>query len=295
MLAASGVWARPRAPSNVSTGAQARAQNAPGIDMPAPLPRPSSTVVETKLVSKPPIDKQDAVANWNMLEKDKIDAKRMKRNRIITFTQSDPAHVSFDPMRTRLLPLMAKNGWTRIGITSPLPSCGKSVVSTNLAFSMSRHGSNRTLLFDMDLRSPSIYSFFGKVGRRPARDLYNGTTSYKRHMIRYGDGLAVAFNTERVYDGAELVEDEKTSQVIDQIHRELQPDISIFELAPLLSTDDPLAMLSHLDCVILVIGAGKTQPDEVVECERLIGGQTNYLGVLLNKVNSLPKKRESYY
>lgn len=244
---------------------------------------------------KPDQSEQDIVANWNLLEKDEIDGRRMKRKRIITYNKTDPAHVAFDTMRTQLRPLMAENGWTRIGVTSPLPGCGKSVVSTNLAFSMSRHGSNRTLLFDTDLKSPSIGSYFGKIGRRPVRDLLNGSVSYKRHMIRYGDGLAVAFNSERVFDGAELVEDANTARVLDEIHNDLRPDVSIFDLAPLLSTDDPFAMLSHLDCVILVIGAGKTQPDEVLECERLINGRTNYLGVLLNKVNSLPKKRESYY
>ena len=36
----------------------------------------------------------------------------MERNRIVTFADVDPAHVTFDMMRTRILRAMRQNGWT---------------------------------------------------------------------------------------------------------------------------------------------------------------------------------------
>ena len=43
----------------------------------------------------------------------------MAQNRIVTFADVDPAHVTFDMMRTKMLRAMRQNGWTSLGITSP--------------------------------------------------------------------------------------------------------------------------------------------------------------------------------
>jgi Mrp family chromosome partitioning ATPase len=242
------------------------------------------------------VAEETVLMNWASLMEGPLNPKRMKQERIVSFNKTHPAHLAFDLTRTRLRELMLQNGWTRVGITSPLPGCGKSVVSANLAFSFARHESCRTILFDLDLKAPSLAKMFTRrLDPRPIRALFSGEVPFDKHLLRYGDNLAVAFNSDRVFDGAELVEDPLTERVIRQIEDQLQPDTEIFDLAPLLSTDDPLAMLKNLDCLILVAGAGHTRPEDVLECERLIAGQTNYLGVLLNKAPPSRKERESYY
>ena len=49
----------------------------------------------------------------------------LARNRIVTFADTDPAHATFDMMRTKILRMLRQNGWTSVAITSPTNGCGK--------------------------------------------------------------------------------------------------------------------------------------------------------------------------
>ena len=60
----------------------------------------------------------------------------------------------------------------------------------------------------------------------------------------------------------------------------------IFDLPPMLSSDDAIAFLPRVDCSLLVIAAGTTTAIEVDECERQASAAGNYLGVVLNKCQS---------
>ncbi len=80
--------------------------------------------------------------------------------------------------------------------------------------------------------------------------------------------------------------------------RELyRPDAVIYDLPPMLVSDDTIGFLPHVDCVLLIAAAGQTKVAEIEECERLLGETTNFLGVLLNKceANNSDAYQYSYY
>ena len=54
-------------------------------------------------------------------------------------------------------------------------------------------------------------------------------------------------------------------------------------MPPMLVSDDLMAFVPHLDCVLLVAAAERTRLDEVDKCEQDLAEQTNVLGVVLNK------------
>ena len=60
--------------------------------------------------------------------------KNLEKNRLVTSTANN-ASAPFDILRTKILLMMRKNGWTRLAVTSATPNCGKSFVAT------SRHNS----------------------------------------------------------------------------------------------------------------------------------------------------------
>jgi Mrp family chromosome partitioning ATPase len=103
---------------------------------------------------------------WAELEPFEPDPARMERNRVVTFADADPAHVTFDMMRTKILRAMRQNGWTSLGITSPTASCGKTTVALNLAFSLSHQADLRTVLVDLDLRRPAVARDLDLAGPR---------------------------------------------------------------------------------------------------------------------------------
>lgn len=220
---------------------------------------------------------------WNSLSQLEIDAERMRRERIVAFQKTDPSHVTFDVLRTRLLKLMRENGWTRLAITSPTKGCGKTVTTANLAFSLARHPNSRTVLIDMDLKAPRMSSILGAAGKRQISWFLTGQTPPEAYMNRIGDNLAVALNNTRVRDSAELIENPATESCLANVQRLLRPEIMLFDLPPMLVNDDALAFTQVADCVMLVIAAGESRAADIDECERLLSANCNFLGILLNK------------
>ena len=49
---------------------------------------------------------------WAELAAFEPDPARMEAHRVVTFADADPAHVTFDMMRTKLLRTLRANGWT---------------------------------------------------------------------------------------------------------------------------------------------------------------------------------------
>ncbi|MGV8954718.1 MAG: hypothetical protein ACOH2M_26710, partial [Cypionkella sp.] len=93
---------------------------------------------------------------WESLASVDLDAATLTHNGIFIEASDHPAAVGFDILRTRLLHGLAEKGWRRIAVTSPTHGCGKSFVAINLALSLARRPSSRSVLLDLDLRHPEI-------------------------------------------------------------------------------------------------------------------------------------------
>ena len=90
-----------------------------------------------------------------------LDPGLLERNRIVSHSMSDPNHVAFNLLRTRVRKVMTDNRWKSLAITSPTPDCGKTTVSLNLAFSLARTPNCRTVIVDLDLKKPSVARTLG--------------------------------------------------------------------------------------------------------------------------------------
>ena len=66
----------------------------------------------------------------------------------------------------------------------------------------------------------------------------------------------------------------------------------LFDLPPLLLTDDALTLTPYVDCVLLVIEDGRTRPRDVTRAAELLQ-YTNLLGSVLNK--SVHAQSSYYY
>ncbi len=205
------------------------------------------------------------------------------RNRIVTIDRSDPAHAPFDMMRTRVLQSLRQNSWTSIAITSPTASCGKSLVALNLAFSLAHQQDCRTLLVDLNLKQPQIGEMLGVETPASMEDFLKGDAPIHDVFLRYGDNLAVAPNHQPVQFSAELLQSLEAAKVLQDLRMRMGPDVILYDLPPMLSSDDVTAFLPNVDCAILVAAAEQSTFAEVDNCERYLSERTNMLGVVLNK------------
>ncbi|MEM9097668.1 MAG: CpsD/CapB family tyrosine-protein kinase [Pseudomonadota bacterium] len=220
---------------------------------------------------------------WDSLEEIELDPRMLEDNRVVSHAKNEPAYIAFDVLRTRILAAFQRHGWSRIGITSPTKSSGKTFVSTNLALSMTRSQQQRAVLMDMDLRLPNVAKTLGVKNVDSARWFLTGDVPPDEFFRRVGPNLALGLNDKRVRDSAELILDQSTGDALSRMRRVLQPDVEVYDLPPILACDDVMGFLPQVDCILLVIGGGSTRADEIVECERILKDQTQLLGVLLNK------------
>ena len=221
-------------------------------------------------------------AAWSELAPFSPDPARMEARRIVTFDDVDPAHVAFDMMRTKLVRAMKANGWTSVGITSPSAACGKTTMALNLAFSLAHQVEMRTVLVDLDLRRPAVAQELDLPGPRSVGRFLRGEATLAETFLRYGDNLAIAGNSESMRHSGDLLMSAAATQAAAGLKTAFAPDVILYDLPPMLMSDDALAFLPHLDCVLLVAGAEKSNLDEVDKCERELAENTNLLGVVLN-------------
>lgn len=227
---------------------------------------------------------------WNEIPYFTIDPTRLDTNLVITATREDPAHVSFDVLRTRLIGALRENDWSRVGITSPRAGCGKTFTAANLAVTLSRYESLRVVLLDMDLRRPSLNQVFGVTDAPSTGDFLRGTVSpvdYLRrpgpNVLNIGDTLAIGFNNRVEPYASELFHGPGTAAAIARLQQETRADIVLFDLPPVLAFDDIISLRPNFDGLLLVAGGGKTTAREMKESVRRVGEDKPIIGVILNQ------------
>lgn len=242
-------------------------------------------IFETGLDAPPELTPPGPADPWAALRPAMLKPAHLARHRIITAGRTDPVHVTFDVLRTRLLRALRARGWSRVAITSPTPGCGKTFVAANLAFALSRQASCRTLVMDLDLRIPSLGRTLGVRAPGSIADLLGGTRSPAEHLLRLAPNLAVGLNDSPVHDAAELLQEPGTAAALAAMLAGLEPDVVLYDLPPTLACDDVIAFLPQVDGILLVANGNATKAEEIRQCERLFGDAVPLLGVVLNRAD----------
>jgi Mrp family chromosome partitioning ATPase len=179
-------------------------------------------------------------------------------------------------------------------VTSAVPREGKSTTIANLAIAFARSG-RRVVLVDLDLRRPSLHSFFytgvnrGIVdvvthkatladslrrisfsGRPPAGRLANSTNGKRAAAAlqapdnedddRYVLSLlpAGSVSPDETDSFADFLESEQLVSVIDELASQF--DIVLIDTPPLLAVGDAIALTSRVDALFLILHAGSQRP-----------------------------------
>ncbi len=231
---------------------------------------------------------------WTDLTKFTPDPKHFHDMRLVA-SGSDQMAAPIDVIRTRLRQKMQANGWRRVAITSPSAACGKTTAVVNLAFSMARQTTLKTMLIELDLRHPSMATILGLQSQHQFSRVLCAGAPFSEHAVAYNDNLVIATNHSPIERPAELLAGTDSAWIIDGIEKLYNPDIMIFDMPPMLGNDDVMAFLDQIDCVLLIAAAEKTTCEEIEKCEAAIASRSNFLGVVLNKCRYLDKaEREGY-
>ncbi len=221
-----------------------------------------------------------------------LDKGILEQNRVIGHDKSDQRSIAFDILRTRVLQVMKKNNWRSLAITSPTSKCGKTLISCNLSLSLAQQTEQSVLLADFDFRRPTIAKYLGL-------DHEFGLSNYIKNECEIPDvfvnpnipGFVVLPNHEPIPHASETLMTTRMKKLVADMKDRYDDRIVIFDLPPLLSTDDSIAFIPQVDCVLLIVTAGQTTETMITESLHQLHS-ANVLGVVLNKSDD---KVEAYY
>jgi protein-tyrosine kinase len=223
-----------------------------------------------------------------------IQYEHLERNRIVAINKSDPKSMVFDLLRTQVLQKMEENNWRTLAITSATPESGKSMISINLAISISQQIDKTALLVDFDLRRPKIATYLGISMEKSLNDLLEGTAELSEVLVNPDmPGLVVLAPNNPVKKSSETLASKKISDLIKDLKGRYKSRIVIFDLPPLLVIDDAMAILPQIDCVLLVVPNGMNTKQEIEESMRYLAS-TNLIGTVLNKADIEPISKYYY-
>jgi protein-tyrosine kinase len=212
-----------------------------------------------------------------------LDIEHLQSRKIVAHNGADPRSRPYDMLRTQVLQVANHNGWRVLGVTSPLPKCGKTLSAINLAFSTARQPDQQVLLVDLDLRQPQIASYLGIAPTNGGvLDLLKRRSNLEASVVPVSVGKrpVLILPTAATEDSSDLIGATRT--LLHEMRNRYSTHLIILNLPSMLTSDDVLTILPWLDCVMLVAAVGSSKVDEIEECMRHLRGN-QLVRVVVNK------------
>ena len=219
---------------------------------------------------------------WEVLQRLEVPASQIRKARLVAF-QGGPEAGPYDLLRTRILQQAQKNDWRRVAVVSPHAGCGKTTTIANLAFSFSRQKDMRLMVLDFDLRRVALARVLGQQPRYSMADILERRIQFAAHGLRLDANVAFGLNAGPARNPSELLQSQQTREVLDELEATYQPDITLFDMPPLLSTDDNFGFLKNVDSALILAEADHTTTAQIDLAERQVSELTNVMGIVLNK------------
>jgi len=212
-----------------------------------------------------------------------IPSKQLIDNRVIAAQEMEPAARAFRMLRTKLLGEMRLKKWNTLAICSAMPDAGKSLVSANLAVSMALEANQSVLLVDLDFKRPSIHKYFSIEPEYGILDYLDGYVELRQALVNPGiERLVLLPGRKSALNSSEILSSVNMSLLIDDIKNYYQSRIVIFDLPPLLLSDDALVLLPKVDGSLLVVEEGKNSEKEIKSALDMLKS-SQLMGAVLNK------------
>jgi capsular exopolysaccharide synthesis family protein len=203
-----------------------------------------------------------------------------------------PGAEQFRTLRSRLYRIRETQPLQTILISSAIPAEGKTVVSSNLAFSLVRQPGCRVLLIDADLRSPRVHMMMGAPAT-PGMAEYLQNTADEFEVTQRGseEGLCFIPAGTHVKHPSELISSDRMKHFLDRMKPAF--DWIIIDSPPALPVADASVLGGLVDGVLFVVRANSTPSEASVKaCKEL--RDSHILGVVLNTAEEMAGYN-SYY
>jgi len=221
--------------------------------------------------------------SYTRTRKTSISPKLMQERRLIMGLRNDPHTDVFRQLRTNVLRQLREKEWTSIAVVAPTAACGKTFVTANLAIAIAMEVNQTVLVVDADLRNPRVGWQFGMEVEKGLLDYLHSDVPIEDLLVNPGfDRLVVLPGRHTSESSSELLSLPKMSSLVQELKSRYQSRIILFDLPPLLTSDDALLFMPHFDAALLIVEDGMTTPEEVNRSLSILE-ETNLAGMVLNK------------
>ncbi|MCW5699015.1 MAG: CpsD/CapB family tyrosine-protein kinase [Rhodospirillales bacterium] len=199
---------------------------------------------------------------------------------------------TFRVLRTQVMKTLSASGFSTLGITSPNRGEGKTLTSVNLAISLAMHITRTVLLVDMDLRRPSVHTCFDITPEAGLADYLLGDVALSDCLVNPGmERLVILPAGGPLRSSSELIASPKMIGLAREVKSRYPDRVVIYDLPPVLTSDDTVGFLQHVECCLLVLQEGSTRKGDVQRTLNLLEGY-NLIGTVLNKSSEM---QQPYY
>ena len=178
-----------------------------------------------------------------------------------------------------------------IVVTSSVPGEGKSTTSGNLAIALAQSG-NSVLLVDCDMRKPSIHKKFKISNAAGTAELLLRKKLFEEVANKYNENLTIITAGKITPNPSEMLASRAMTAFIEEMKKEFK--YIILDTPPLQAVTDAQVLSTKADGVLLVVRAGSTKREMVLNSVDLIKKvQGKVIGTVLNGVEN--SKNNYYY
>jgi len=220
----------------------------------------------------------------------------LERNCVLPGIADPAAQRAYKILRTRVTRRLEAQNWRSFGVTGLSPGDGKTLTSINLAITLAQNVNTWVFLVDLDLRRVQVSRTLGITGANGEAGLSDyllGEASVDDIIYSPGiERLAIVPNFQPIAESSEMLTSPRMTELLQALERETPRRIIIFDLPPLLASDDVLAFAPQIDSMLLVVAEGSTGRAALESAKETLA-EMNLVGVVLNK--SAETSETDYY
>lgn len=212
-----------------------------------------------------------------------VPSERLRANRIIAGLNEEPLADIYRILRTQVLKRLGAEGLSTLAICSANSGDGKTVIAANLAMSIAMDVNQTVLVVDLDLRRPHLAATLGLNPEFGIDDFLQDRVDLASCLINPGvDRLVVLPARESIEQTSEILASPKMSGLAYELKNRYPDRLVIYDMPPVLATDDCLAFLPCVDAALFVVAEGET-PKSDIERAMYLMREHPLVGTVLNK------------
>lgn len=216
-----------------------------------------------------------------------VPKEKLSANRLVAGAMKDGLADTYRMLRAQVLKRLEAIGGSTIAICSANPGEGKTLTASNLAISTALEPNHTVLLVDLDLRRPRMQEYFEIEVENGLCDYLEGNTELSDVLVNPGiNGLTLLPVRRPLLNSSELLSSARMKHLMAEMKGRYPDRIVIYDLPPLLATDDSMVVLPHTDATLLVVREGGTKAGEIQRAMQVLESH-NLVGTVLNESKEL--------